>query len=228
MRIIILVALGSLLGCGEDTSAPGRVTLPLLLESDGASDLLTDSGYTVQLDQANLTLGAVRCYAGEPLFSRLWRAVAVGRAWAHPGHYQQGEALAEWLDGASVDLTAAATSLGTLAGVTGAYNSAQLLLERAEVRGSASDGARTVRFVATVATALDVQGIAVADGGLSVTTTTTGLVLRVTPQQWVRTIDFAALPDGTRWTELTPDSQAYNALYRGIYNTSAYAVEEQP
>lgn len=229
-----------LAGCGEE-AGPARVTFEVEVQGKGSAGLANDHGYSVTLTRASLHLGPVYFYSGEPLFTRRggeawpWRlaraALGIGTAHAHPGHYQEGDALAEVLSTGSFDLLAAKPArLGTAAGVTGAYRSAQVNLSPApsghtvEVAGSASKGSHQVTFSATLDLSEKVKGIAFgAEVGAS-----PGLVrVEVDLARWLELVDFSKL-GGAGPVTFGKGSQADNALQRGVTNTAAFIPSWMP
>ncbi|MFY0580877.1 hypothetical protein ACN28S_47495 [Cystobacter fuscus] len=93
-----------------------------------------ERGWTVTPEALHVSVGPVRFYEGHVLLSR--RAprfdpflLLGGTAWAHPGHYLPGDAMAEVLSTTVVDLLAASpTVLGEANAVTGDYGSMELTL----------------------------------------------------------------------------------------------------
>lgn len=229
-------------GCGDQGGA-SRVSYPLQLETADTSKLTTDDGYTVTLSEARLSLGPVRLFAGEPLFAagpreswpvRAMRTLlGIGVAHAHPGHYQQGEAMGELLAARVVDLLQPGDVLGSVDGVTGAVRSARVTLSPAQalgghvirIRGSAVKGSRTVAFAATLDEPIDVSGIACT---ADVTAAGGALTLRPEPGRWVERIDFAALDGSQGEVPLKAGTQAHNALARGAASTSAFTFRWRP
>lgn len=132
----------SVAACGDEEAA-ARVSFPVEVMGKGQAGLPNDHGYSVAITRARLHLGPVYFYSGEPLFTRRaeeawpWRlliraAIPVGTAHAHPGHYQEGEALGELLLSGSFDLLGPGpATLGTASGVKGTYRSAQVNLSPA-------------------------------------------------------------------------------------------------
>jgi hypothetical protein len=194
--------------CG-DTTTGARVELPLEVASrlpEGPDA----RGFTVALDTAHLRLGPVRFFAGEPIVR------AAIEVLAHPGHYVAGEALAEVLDVATVDLLAATpVVLGTARGVTGAYRSAAVTLAPIDtviVAGTATrDGAGTA-FAATLDIERDLEGL---PAGFVVDGSPGRVRLTIDLTRWFARVDFAQ--------PLTPGTVAHNALLRGVYSADAFA-----
>lgn len=202
-------------------------------------------GWTVTPESLVASVGPVRFYEGRVLLSR--RAprfdpflLLGGTAWAHPGHYLPGEALGEVLVTVPVDLLAARpTVLGEANAVTGDYGSLELTLPPSptaegvaaelqghsmRLRGTAvhTDG-RRVRFDASVDLGKAIEGIRFErvlgreQGRARIT---------VALDAWLGRIDFTtASPADARGVSTFPaDSQAQNALVRGVEDTSAYVV----
>ncbi|PIE17612.1 MAG: hypothetical protein CSA65_08280 [Proteobacteria bacterium] len=241
-------------GCGAET-AEQRTRFALELGASAASraGVTSDDGYQVTFDRATLLVGTIRFYSGEPLFARSgWLRGVVGASslagafWAvpaaraHPGHYQEGDALAEWLEQRRVNLLAATpTPLGEAAGVTGDYRSMLLTLPKPpagdseqtfELELTARKGQRLVRASTSFDLAREVRGIAVdraigssKDGRARVEVDLRALVAR---------IDFEALPRASGATDahdvIDPESQARNALSRGLISTDAFTARWIP
>lgn len=220
-----------LVGCGDDTTGRSRVRYDV--RARGVDTTFTTSrGWTVQIAEARVSLGALRWYEGPPIFALRWweRALGVSVAHAHPGHYVPGEALADMLSPRVVDLTAGAVSLGAADGVTGAAQSAHVELrpppaggESATVfvRGEATLASQRVRFRGALPLTLNLEGVT-AGGDID----SAAWELQVSVGRWVDRVDFAALtpsaPDAE--VEFTADSQAANALYRAATNVGSYRV----
>lgn len=234
-KAIILAALAlSLPACGGD-DGPSRISFPVEVAGQGGVGMPNDHGYTLDLTTARLHLGPVYFYSGEPLFAgrgpevwpwRLLRtALGVGTAHAHPGHYQEGEALAESLTSGAFDLLSGKPApLGVAAGVSGSYRSVQVNLSPAagghtvEVAGTAAKGTLKVAFSASLELTSKVKGIAF---GAEVTTSPGKVRLTVDLVRWLERVDFSKLSSSVPVT-FQQGSQADNALQRGVVNTSAF------
>jgi len=251
--LALALALAAPLGgaCGE--SGPKRVTLPVEVAGSAAAALANEHGYTVELTAAKAHLGPIYFFSGEPLFTRrggelppaahsapwhrrLWRELLGGGvAHAHPGHYQEGDALGEVLQPATFDLLAADSApLGEAAGVTGRYRSAQVTLSNGAdndghavvIAGTARKGDERVDFSAALDLELDVRGVAF---GAEISDGAGRVRLTVDLARWIERVDFSAL-DGASGP-VTIDAatpQADNALRRGVENTSAYLFSWHP
>lgn len=162
--------------CGDDSTGRARITVDAVVR--GTDPMLTTSlGWAVQVEEARIVLGPMRWYEGTALFGRnlLERALGVSLAYAHPGHYVAGEALADITTRRVVDLLQpGGAPLPQGNGVTGLAQSAAIELRPAEstladaaalhggtlyLRGTAVKDGRTVRFDCAPALTHVVQGI---------------------------------------------------------------------
>jgi len=219
----------TLAACVGDTG--GRyLSVPISVGAQAPGAGPNAKGWTVQLTRAELNMGPLRLYEGEPLFAGLAEDMLGllfgGRsAFAHPGHYEEGAALAEWLQPRVIDLLSPSpVLLGDADAVTGAYRSAQLDLNPSPelggavlvLQGTADRDGTSLSFSATASSAISVQGIAASadvQGAAEIN-------LTVDLGTWVENIDFELLgPSRT----LVPETQPHSALMRGVFNTSAYA-----
>lgn len=236
MTLLFLLLLGA--GCGEP--GPGRVSFALEVAGGSAKELSNDHGYQVSLSRAILHISAVHFFSGDPLFTRrpgLRQRIGqllMGVAHAHPGHYQEGDAMAELLSPATVDLLGGPTSMGRAAGVAGAYRSAQVSLAEvssggetylARVGGEATRGGQKVRFTGVLTGSLKIAGVA---ASATVDQEVAAARMTVDLGRWVERIDFSALPHCTPGAacaaqSLKPGTQAHNALQRGVNNTSGFS-----
>jgi hypothetical protein len=225
-------------GDGGDTTGRVRVTFPVTVRGINATSD-NSLGWHVVVEQAFAAVGPVRWYEGPPIFGRnlFERALGVGVAYAHPGHYVPGEALADITSQRVVDLTAATpTALEDATGVSGDSLSATFELRPPGAslgpsaaalhglalwtRGTATRMGVTVRFEGGVAVDYAVRGIPAratfASGGSA--------AVAVNLAQWFDRADFSTLtapsPDGT--APITMTSEVANGLYRGATNGSAY------
>ncbi len=218
MKVWALLLL--LAGCGD--TGQNRITLALTVSGENVRST-NESGWDVTISEAKLRMGPIRFYEGEPLFS--WRSLrqwVVADAYAHPGHYVEGEALAEMLEVQSFDLLGAPVLLSAQ-GVTGSYRSAEVDVptDALIVAGTATKNGVSKNFSATLTEGFSVKGISF---GAEVTGTQGAVELRVDLARWVERIHFDGLDEGP----LMPGSQAHNALIRGANNTSAFQFEWTP
>jgi hypothetical protein len=204
-----------------------------------------ERGWTVTPEALHVSVGPVRFYEGHVLLSH--RAprfdpflLLGGTAWAHPGHYLPGDAMAEVLSTTVVDLLAASpTVLGEANAVTGDYGSMELTLpvptatgdavaplggHAVRVRGTAThtDG-RRVRFDAALDLPKPIEGIRFER---SLAQEVGRVRITVDLNTWLGRIDFAtASPADAAGVSTFPiGSQAMNALVRGVEDTGAYVV----
>jgi hypothetical protein len=188
-----------------------------------------ERGWTVTPEALHVSVGHVLLSRRAPRFDPF--LLLGGTAWAHPGHYLPGDAMAEVLSTTVVDLLAAApTMLGEANAVTGDYGSMELTLpippggHAVRVRGMAThtDG-RRVRFDAALDLPKPIEGIrferALAEE--------VGRVrIAVDLNTWLGRIDFATVSpaDAEGVSTFPTGSQAMNALVRGVEDTGAYVV----
>lgn len=245
--------------CGPDgvrSTGPSRVSFPVFLRGNhGDGTAASSRGWSVRIEQALLAPGPLRWFEGEPLFDARRRAPArapsfrqrfasylspIGVAWAHPGHYVPGEALADVTARRVIELSSGASvSLGMADGVTVMSNSATVELhptgadlgadgDRLQghtlvVRGVARDATRTVRFEGALDGDFVIRGVpahGMIDG-------TRGWALTIDLESWFDRADFSELPapatpDG--YAPIGTSGQVFNALYRGASSALAYAI----
>lgn len=210
-----------LVACGADT---GRARTTFELTAAGGDAAYTNAhGWRIELVRAELHVTSIRFFEGAPLFSRLVDAV-LPRAYAHPGHYAEGDALAEVLRPHTIDLLGPPVSIGVANGVTGDYASAEVTLTAndagyvARIAGTAERDGTVVDFSA------DVEGEAAIGGigfGAQMDTAGGAVALVVDLTKWLDRADFEGVTDGA----LAPDAQPRRALERGLVNTAAYVFE---
>lgn len=222
------------LACGSDTA---RSRINFEVTAGGLSQggpVTTESGWTVELSTAELSVASLYFFEGEPLFARVDRrpmherllGLVIGTAHAHPGHYVEGEALADLLEPVTLDLLAPDQRLGQANGVSGAYNSVRVVLKpaatlenhTARMAGTATKDGVTVRFTAHLDLDQAIEGVAF---GADLEASGGEVHLAVDPAEWVRRIDFGTL-DATQVVELQDGTQPYNAFTRGVENTAAF------
>ncbi|MCY0999830.1 hypothetical protein OWM54_22100 [Myxococcus sp. MISCRS1] len=237
LRSTVAVA-ALLLGCGSE--AERRV---FTVESTAAplSDTPNERGWRITLDAAHVSLGPVRFFEGRVLLSRAfdWYALLGGTAHAHPGHYAPGDALGELLETHTVDLLSGITPLGTASAVTGEYGSLELTLATPTATTDAQGVLKghAVRLVGTATNAdggqvrFDVEAdlpkpVAGVRFEKSLGLEAGRVRITVDLRKWVDRIDFATATDTDADGIYTfpADSQARNALMRGVEDTTAYVV----
>lgn len=257
-------ALGS--ACADSESGSGTSGKRIVLQVDATSNpaakssFLAASGWNIKLSKAFVGLGGLYFFNGA--------AAAVGRfdapaprhrslnfatwlliptAHAHPGHYQPGDALGQFLGAAVVDVLAPQVRLGLGDGVTGLYRSARVTLKAptaetgplgtqvAFAEGEASKGGKTVFFRLAADTA-DVAASAVSgnvDGCEFEATDVSSdgtVTLTIDPTVWFQLVDFTNVAPGTAATPTEPakgtDAQLGFAI--GLAQIGAYRFTFNP
>ncbi|AKQ70280.1 putative lipoprotein [Myxococcus hansupus] len=223
-------------GCGSESE---RRTFSVEVTSTPIT-ATNERGWTVTVDTAHLSVGPVRFFEGRALQARRfhWYTLIGGTAHAHPGHYSPGDALAELLSTHTVDLLTA-TTLGDANAVTGQYGSMELTLPAPtsatdaqgllsghgmRVRGTARNtGGDTVRFEAMASLSKPIEGVRFEK---TLGTEPGRVRIAVNLATWLGRIDFATAtdPDADGVYTFPADSQAQNALLRGVEDTTAYVV----
>jgi len=241
----LLGALASLAAahCGDDSTGRSRITVDAVVHGTDAM-LTTSTGWQVTLTDARIVLGPLRWYEGAALFGRTLfeRLVGVSVAWAHPGHYVAGEALADITARRVVDLLRpGGTPLPQGNGVTGLVQSAAIELRPAEaalpdaatlrggtlyVRGEATRDGRTVRFECAPALTHAVQGIP-ARGDM---TGSGRWDLTIDVGAWIDRADFSTLADPPTPGGLVTitEGQPFNAVTRTAPAASGFAFAWSP
>lgn len=135
------LALGALVACGDPAATSGaRFTLAARMDLE-TKTTTTRSNWNVELTRAQIAVGALHFFTGEPLGARyapsrpksvlaqvgrtLGEWVFIREAHAHPGHYVEGEALGELLTPVTIDLLAGSSPLGDADATSGLYRSAR-------------------------------------------------------------------------------------------------------
>lgn len=221
------ILLGTLAAC-EPARSPVSfdvsiaATLPTTANSEG---------WTTEVTALEVSLAAVRFYEGEPLVRRLGRdllGLFEGTALAHPGHYDPGEALGEWLGHVDADLLHGPFAIGTVDAFTGEIHSGWLQYGPLasggsfHVAGVARHGEETRPFDVRLTIPSALSGIT---GTETLTTTPRPAVLRLDLPTMLDVADFSTTvdsdSDGT--FEFPENSQAHNALVRGTLDVGAYS-----
>lgn len=220
-RLCWLLVIASLASCGG--TARTRRTFPVVVSATTGS-LVTDSGWTVTLTSARLSLAGARFFSGEVPVVRRFDPLGwlVPSAWAHPGHYVPGEALAELVAPLDAELLAGDVAWGTASAVTGDYGSLQLTLGGAGMRltGTATKGAETVTFdTGDFAPPHPIEGVPfhhAMDTGAGRVRVAVDLAAVITR------MDFAYVGAGA--SPLDGSSPAFNGFARGVEDASAYVT----
>ncbi|WP_338872858.1 hypothetical protein [Myxococcus stipitatus] len=229
------------LGCGSEAE---RRTFNVETTAIALSQQPNERGWKVTLDTAHVSLGPVRFFEGRVLLSsrpsrlNLYSLIG-GTAHAHPGHYIPGDALGELLETHTVNLLGGVMTLGTASAVTGEYGSLELTLPaptsatdaRGVLKGHAVRLTGTaahvdkgqVRFDVEVDLPKPVAGVRFEK---SLGKEAGRVRISVDLRKWMDRIDFATAtdPDADGTYTFPADSQARNALLRGVEDTTAYVV----
>lgn len=241
--------------CGTEAQTSGRrivLSTRIALEPGSAAGFQTAAGWTVTLSKALLATGPLYYFDGAPPLVQLEarrhrrfasRALGLGTAHAHPGHYEPGNALGQMLEPWSVDLLAGATELPAGEGVTGVYRSArfsfapsaagpmadELAGHAAMLEGRAEKPGQPARLFRAVAELSEVERSA-ARGEVEgcefseLDIEQSGRVdITIRPRVWLDLVDFAELePSAAEHVEFPPDSQPRIAFAQGLAQLSAY------
>ncbi|NOJ81933.1 hypothetical protein [Myxococcus xanthus] len=234
--LALAAAATALSGCGSEAE---RRTFPVEVTSTPMTGA-NERGWTVTVESAHLSVGPVRFFEGRALTARRfdWYTLIGGTAHAHPGHYSPGDALAEVLTTRTVDLLTGAT-LGDASAVTGEYGSLELTLtaptqatdpqgvlsgQTMRVRGTARNAEGVERrFDAMTSLPKPIQGVRF-EKSLGMEAGHVRIAVKL--GTWLGRIDFATATDSDADGVYTfpADSQAQNALVRGVEDTTAYVV----
>lgn len=211
-----------LAACGTEHT---RRTFPVELVGQRAAPLVTDSGWSVSLSKATVHLESVRFFEGQVLVTRRapwWRSLLISEAWAHPGHYQPGEALGELLSPLELDLLAAEPTVwGEANAITGSLGSVQLGFAPGglQVEGTASRAGQSVDFSGQFEPGEALEGIAFDH---ELTTAPGSVLLRLDLQALLSRIDFAQV--GVSARPIDDQSPAFNGLARGTGDAKVYLL----
>lgn len=250
-------ALVCLLACGEGGTTGGRpvaLQTELRVSPEVMGPFTSETGWTVELTQAAVSIGALYYFDGPPAYVRApsrSRAIAhwlgLSTAHAHPGHYLAGMALGQMTTAAHADLLAGTTPLPTGEGITGDYRSARFTFAApgaddallrghvAVARGVARKGAQTVHFSLHASFADVTKNVT--DGAVegcvfeAVEVTDDGRVtVTISPEVWFNLVDFAELTPGTAQApaEAADGSTAQIAFSLGVVQLGAYRFSFTP
>lgn len=206
--------------CGG--TARTRRTFPLVVSSTTGT-MVTDSGWTVTLSTARVSLASARFFSGEVPVVRRFDPLGwlIPSAWAHPGHYVPGEALGELLTPVDADLLDGDTAWGDVSAVTGEYGSLQLTLGAAglHLAGTATNDTQSITFDATFTPPAAIEGVPFAH---AMDTTPGRVRVAVDLAAVVTRMDFAYVGAGA--APLDVASPAFNGFARGVEDSSAYVT----
>lgn len=237
---------GSGLACSGVTPEE-RIELATEVASNSAQVSESALGWNVEVDEAWLSLGSLRWFAGEPLGSRSrWLDLFVKTAHAHPGHYLEGDVLAEMLTPAGVDLTrttqlahtaalssephsAALTLVSPRGGPAAAFLGDAVVRVVGRAERTSEEPPRVVYFSAQASPSdlsaddgvVRITGCPFDGGRLRAGGT---LRLDVDVALWFDQVDFTALPEGSpdAPSPLEDDARAHGGFLRGLQKAHAY------
>ncbi|HWA74533.1 MAG TPA: hypothetical protein VG937_19440 [Polyangiaceae bacterium] len=256
-------ALACIAGCSEAATTGKRVTLrTAMAKSAEVGTFTTGFGWDVTLTQAAIATNGFYYFDGPPPtasfkakkrgFRQRVADWMLGSAWAHPGHYQAGDALGQTLlpEAVALDLFSdPLTPLPDGVGVTGTYRSAQFVIpseppadavlaghiaiaQGTAVEHGSSEGAPTYHFrmVADYADIeMNVNGGAVDGCVLDETAVVADgkISVEIKPAIWLNLVDFSKLDPGN---EDDPTEARDAGFSQGVTQLSAYhfAYSEVP
>jgi hypothetical protein len=126
---------GALAGCGGSTG--GKLVRFEMGVSQGLASVDNAHGWQVELRSAHLALGPVQLFAGDAGVGEMaLRWLEPARAYAHPGHYEEGNLMGETLEPLLVDLFRPTSPLEGH-GVAGDVGSARLTFAPDQLDGLA-------------------------------------------------------------------------------------------
>jgi hypothetical protein len=276
MKRRTLLALGTLLvlalhGCSDDTdtnTTPGfRVTLETQVELASPPTFENAMGWEITLTKLAMSSGPIYYFDGAPIesaarsrdlpprpllptfFDPSWGLLSPHVAYAHPGHYDPGEAKGEMLEPASFDLAQGPANLPAGDGTSGVFRSARFTWQSPAqgalaselgadvliVEGTATKGEfeKVFKLVAAKADTLDAADKPELEGCTfeEVDVQSNGLVtIAVDPRVWLDQADFSDVeesPDGTP-VEVPAELEAARAFVRGLKKSTALTFRFTP
>jgi hypothetical protein len=258
------VAISAIVGCSttSNKTTGSIVALHTSVSTDPEikSTFLTSFGWNVKLTEAKVALASLYYFDGPPAFvkndlpilmptDRVEQLFGIGVAYAHPGHYQAGEAMGQMITPSSYDLFASdPVSLADGNGVTGTYRSGRFVFPQTPSGPAAEqlDGhIAVVEGTATKASDASVQApihfrmtadfsditrsasLGEVDGCDFTETTVDGkgtVHLVIHPSIWFNLVDFSSLNSGSDAapTDVDAGTQPYVAFALGLAQLSAY------
>lgn len=214
--------------------ACGTVTQSVLLPlhyTNAPTNLTNNEGWQIQLTQATLSIGVIRCLKGKPAYSMLAPQMGwfpINRAaFAHPGHYLSEGVKAEFLFSKPLDLLKTKEAfIGHLRGFTGHYGSIEVEFsenDKLHLEGTAVKGDQSVRFAFDLAPgAFTVKGI---DFRHKVTLAAPTVHMRLSMVQlfqWVHFSQFKRSDAGA-----TPSQSVQNVLRKALRSNALYQLKAE-
>lgn len=140
-QIALVSVVTHVLAC--DSEQAPRVTLPIVVDSDGIVPFANDLGYEITITKLRVAFDNVEFTTGGEMHASLLRRFGQGlhdlvvpTAYAHPGHYAGGEVTGEMQGRFVVDWLDDGASLGEAILLGGTYSGANFVFTRA----TAEDG----------------------------------------------------------------------------------------
>lgn len=163
-RICVLAIVAtSPLAC--DSEQAPRVTLPVVVDSDGLAELDNDLGYRIQITKLRVAFDNVEFTTGGEMHASLLRRIGHGlhelvvpTAYAHPGHAAGGEVTGEMTGRFVVDWLDDGASLGDAVLLGAMYTGANFVFTRA----TADDGLEADDPI--IGHTMQIEGVATKDG----------------------------------------------------------------
>lgn len=237
MHFPALLCAAVLLGCSAPETSGSRIAVGTRIQGERtlAQGFRNDFGWSIELTRARVALEHLYYVTGDAVGTEAAWNPFVRAAYAHPGHYDAGEVLAEMNEHVVVDLLDDPVTLAPREGVTGTARSAVIAfgtLPRGaatiDIEGTASTDDRELSFRATVQPEAllhptsdlpEVEGCPF-KGEL----TANGLVTaELRTSVWLDQVDFSGIESALEQVELEPGTEAHNALVRGVRKAIAYS-----
>lgn len=252
------LAIGTLAGAcdGDPQTTTGKhIVLHTEATLGGTADFTNAFQWNIHLEKAIVSAGPFYYFSGAPIVTadhrptpRRWdlNPFAIKSAYAHPGHYDPGEALGEMLEPASFDLLAGVTPMADGDGITSVYRSTQFHWATPPVGALAATlGANVVlvegtakkdalmkhfRLVGGMADVVDPEGLPQVDGCAfkEIDVESDGKVtVRIWPSAWLDQAEFDDVVDSTDGTpvDVPATDRASKAFVRGLKKGEAYTFE---
>lgn len=140
MLVVLTMTLVLTFGCSEGASGTTGRRIVLGTRIEGAkpeAPFENAAGWRITVRHAYVSVGSLSYFEGAPivaaaarpasLWRRAWESFIERTAYAHPGHYQTGEARGEMNVPTSVDLAGGPTDISNGAGTTGIVRSATIV-----------------------------------------------------------------------------------------------------
>lgn len=248
------MGVGLLSACGSDATTGARLTLKTrFVADDGIASPFTNAyGWSIRLDRVALSVGALYYFDGAPILSYraprsrglnvLAELLGPRVAYAHPGHYQAGDAVGQMLVPAAVDLAAGPADLAAGEGTTGTFRSARFIFGETPsgsvadvlgpyvvvLEGKGTKGAmvRAFRGVADILDVEDGDREPRLEGCAFDKETVVGengtITVHVKPSVWLDQVDLEELAESAGDpVEISREHMAFEALTRGLKKGAA-------